>query len=63
MAKEKTYNAAMADQVLLKKVRALEAQNKVIVEAFDMLANETRVLYGISALAPLFDAVYEKLSK
>ena len=45
------------------RIEKLEAKQKVIVDGYQFVANETRPLYGFGAIALVFDAIYDKLSK
>ena len=45
------------------RVAALEATVKVLAQAPEFVANETRNLFGFGAVAVIFDAVTAKLAK
>ncbi len=48
---------------LTSRVEKLEANQKIIVDGFQFVANETRPLYGFGAIALVFDAIHDKLTK
>lgn len=45
------------------KVVTLEAQKKAVIECFEFAANESRPVYGLGAMAVIFDAVAKRLGK
>jgi len=46
---------------LRERVEALEATNKILVEAWALVADETRGLYGLQAISAIADAIVKRL--
>ncbi len=64
VAKKKTVaKATKAVDPLIARVAALEAQVVTLIDAFEFSANELRPVYGLAAIALVFDAVHKKLTK
>ena len=55
--------ASLKVQELEARVKTLEAKLVIVTDAFEFAGNEVRPLYGMGALACVFDAVYNKLAE
>ncbi len=58
-----TVDSVQTINQILDRIRVLERQNKLIIEGDQFVGNETRNLFGFGAIAQIFDAIYEKLTK
>lgn len=58
-----TVDSTKTINELIARVDRLEAGNKRQIKAFKFAANEVRPLYGMGALAMVFDAIVEGLEK
>ena len=45
------------------RIEKLEAQQALVAEGFQFVADETRGLFGLAPIALVFDAIAKKLSK
>ena len=59
----KKQKEALKLQELEARIEKLEKNQKVIIDGYEFVANETRPLYGMGAVALIFDAIYAKLKK
>ena len=64
----KSYNASRVDAELADRITALEAESTelkaridIVTDGFKFAADEIRPMFGLSIIAAVFDAVYEKL--
>ncbi len=48
---------------LREKVEKLEKKQQILEKSFLFMANETRPIYGLGAIALVFDEVHKRLSK
>lgn len=59
----KAEAAALKVTELEARIVKLERNQKIIVDGYEFIANETRPLYGFGAIALVFDAIHDKLTK
>jgi len=50
------------DELTLR-VNAVERKQTIVADAFGFIADQTRNIYGLTNLGPIFDAVTKKLRK
>jgi hypothetical protein len=55
--------ATLKVQELEARVAKLEKKQVIVTDGFEFAGNEVRPLYGMGALALVFDAVYNKLAE
>ena len=58
----KAQEQALDIQELQAEVKALKAKLVIVTDAFEFAANEMRPMYGLGAVAIVFDSIYKKLS-